>query len=119
MFRDALLGKFTVSMLVDYLGDTSLRTVQRWYASDKAPRAVVLMIRMLKGELGIIHPDWQGWSIGKDGLLYSPEGRHVQPGELRALQYQGARIRALENRVKELTEQPVEPGRLIKIRLDK
>lgn len=108
MFRESLLGVFTVGMLADYLGDTSLRTVQRWAAADKAPQSVCIMLALLGGDLGLIHPDWRGWRLKKDGFIWSPEGRHFDPGELRAFQYYYARVSALEQRL-------AEPDHLIKI----
>lgn len=102
MFRDELLGQFTVATLADYLADTSLRTVQRWHAQDRAPAAVIKLLQCLRGDLGLIHPDWAGWLLKKDGFLWSPEDRRFDYGELRALQYHYARIRTLETDNKNL-----------------
>lgn len=109
MFRDTLLGQFTVSTLADYLADTSLRTVQRWYQQDRAPVAVIKLLQCLKGDLGMIHPDWSGWLLKEDGLIWSPEGRYFDCGEMRAWQYRYAMISELKqhnaelkNKIKEL-----------------
>lgn len=71
VFRD-LVACQSGQSIADYL-QVSLRTVRRWKAgAAEAPHSAVLAIRLhLHCDLGALHPDWQGWAIGK-GLLYTP-----------------------------------------------
>jgi len=100
MFREALLGLFTVPGLSDYLGDVSLRTVQRWHANNAAPNAVIKLLQCLAGDLSIINPGWQGWRIGRDGLLYNPDGQAFSTGHVQAIVYQRQLTRHLKNQVR-------------------
>lgn len=74
VFRD-LVACQSGQSIVDYL-QVSLRTVRRWKAgAAEAPHSAVLAIRLhLHCDLGALHPDWQGWAIGK-GLLSLHAGR--------------------------------------------
>lgn len=72
-------------------------TAERWLASQRLPRAVGLLIRVvLEGELELVHPDWEGFRLDRWGKLWTPEGWPCSPGDLRAIRYRVAQVRELE-----------------------
>jgi len=107
MFRELLLGLYTVQGLADRLRISS-RTVRRWYAKNKAPHTVIELLQCLHGDLSKIHPDWHGWSIGRDGLLYTPDGKPFDPGHIQAIIYQRQLVRHLSQQVKQLNREKKE-----------
>jgi transcriptional regulator with XRE-family HTH domain len=67
-----------------YLGVT-VRTIRNWEnGSHRIPYPAFRLLRMKAG--GIVQvPGWDGWRFGRDGALFSPEGRSFQPWELQQL----------------------------------
>lgn len=67
-----------------FLGVT-VRTLRNWEnGANRIPYPAFRLIRMRAG--GIVHaPGWDGWRFGRDGALFSPEGRSFQPWELQQL----------------------------------
>lgn len=58
--------------IADYLG-VSARTVRRWQAGHPMPAAEFKLMQLRYGDLsGLLGPDWDGFTIGRDGLLYHP-----------------------------------------------
>ena len=67
-----------------FLGVT-VRTIRNWETgAARIPYPDFRLVRMGAG--GIVHVSgWDGWRFGRDGALFSPEGRSFQPWELRQL----------------------------------
>lgn len=67
-----------------FLGVTE-RTIRNWEkGGTRIPYPAFRLIRMRAG--GIVHASgWDGWRFGRDGALFSPEGRSFQPWELQQL----------------------------------
>lgn len=68
-----------------------LSTARRWKREATCPPKTALML--LTGDLGMLHPDWAGWTL-KRGLLCSPEGWEATPGHVRGLQMINATLAA-------------------------
>lgn len=80
-------------------------TVRRWRARRSYPLAVRRLAELeLQGNLGLIHPEWEGWIINRDGVLVTAEGWTVRPGEIRGMALNYQRISALERELKKLRE---------------
>ena len=64
-----------------YLGVTP-RTIRNWESGRyRIPYPAFRLIRMRAG--GIVHaPGWDGWRFGRDGALFTPDGRSFKPWEL-------------------------------------
>lgn len=80
-------------------------TIQRWQRGlTRVPESALFALRgAAKGQLpGQDDTHWQGWIFGKDGNLYSPDGRPFTCGDILAQQYERQLIRAQQNRIKEL-----------------
>lgn len=63
------------------------RTWQRWEAGKaRIPHAAFALLKVVaKGELpGGAGPDWEGFRFIR-GLLYTPDGEEISPGDARAL----------------------------------
>ena len=64
-------------------------TVRRWEdASKPPPRAIVLLLHLSGGQLGVLDPAWQDWCI-RAGQLWAPHllGRGFQPEHLKVYEY--------------------------------
>lgn len=63
----------------------SARTINNWLtARSPTPRVVINYLRLRAGDLGAASEDWDGWRIGTDGLMYSPEDWRMSPYNVRA-----------------------------------
>lgn len=79
------------------LGITSRITARRWArGAPRAPRWAELLARILRGEIGPIHPAWRHWGISARGELVSPEGWSFRPGEILAARLQWGRVSGAE-----------------------
>jgi DNA-binding XRE family transcriptional regulator len=67
-----------------YLGVT-VRTLRNWEnGTNRIPYPAFKLIRMRAG--GIVQaPGWDGWRFGRDGALFSPDGRSFLPWQLQQL----------------------------------
>lgn len=78
--------------------DISPRTLARWESAHDAPALAVRALELLAGGIAGLPgagPEWNGWQFAR-GLLVSPEGDEVRPGDIRALPY----LRALVNELR-------------------
>ena len=96
--------------------DVSAATVQRW--ADGRNRVPLAAITALEAHLGRL-PNmrvrhWEGWRIGRDGLLYAAGSRQgYHPGDLLSRQYERAALAALQRENAELRarlQQALEAG---------
>jgi hypothetical protein len=73
-------------------------TVARWRAAQRLPRAVSLLVAVMHhGELELVHDAWRGYRLDRrDGTLWTPTGWPCRPGDIAAIQYRLAQVRALE-----------------------
>lgn len=73
-------------------------TVARWRAEQRLPRAVSLLVRVMHdGELELIHDAWRGYRLDRrNGTLWTPTAWPCAPGDIAAIQYRLAQVRALE-----------------------
>jgi transcriptional regulator with XRE-family HTH domain len=57
-------------------------TLSRWLrgASEPPPHVVTLVRLVARGELGVLHEDWEGWRL-ENGALVSPWGARILPTE--------------------------------------
>ena len=87
--------------------DVNHATVQRW--AEGRSRVPLAAITALEAHLGRL-PNmrvrhWEGWRIGRDGLLYEHGGkRGYHPGDLLSRQYERGALAALQRENKELRE---------------
>ena len=80
------------------LTGTHIRTVRRWYRAGRLPTPVAVLLELVEhGNLGKLHDAWRGWSIDtRRGVLVTPVGDCVTPGQIAALPYRLHQIAALE-----------------------
>lgn len=73
-------------------------TVARWRTEQRLPRAVSLLIRVMHdGELGLVHDAWSGFKLDRRrGVMWTPEDWPCRPGDVLAIKYRMAQVRALE-----------------------
>lgn len=84
-----------VCALVEACG-VSLATAQRWKRLRQIPPLAARLVALyLNGDLGQLAPQWSGFVIRKS-RMWTPHGFFVRPGEICALPYRFAQIRALE-----------------------
>lgn len=80
-------------------------TIQRWQRGiTRVPESAIFTLRgAARGQLpGQDDTSWQGWIFGKDGNLYSPDGRGFSCGDILAQQYERQLIKAQQARIREL-----------------
>ena len=74
----------------------SLATAKRWKRLGRIPPQAERVISLyLQGDLGSVSHAWSGFVIRKD-QLWTPHGFFLRPGELNAIPYRFAQLRALE-----------------------
>jgi hypothetical protein len=83
--------------LVDVAG-AHRTTVARWRAEQRLPAAVSLLIRVMHdGELGLVDDAWRGFRLDRRaGVLWTPDDWPCRPGDILAIRYRMAQLRALE-----------------------
>lgn len=82
-------------------------TLARWLSGkSRIPESALVTLRAYaKGQLpGMTDEHWQGWSFGRDGLLYEPNGYSHSEGDIRAQFYERRLIKSQERRIKELED---------------
>jgi len=91
----ALWGRITAEGLATLTG-AHVTTARRWKRLVRPPRWLSLLVEtVIEGQLSPISRDFAGWVI-RGGMLYSPEGVCFTQGEIRALPFLHAQIRALQ-----------------------
>lgn len=90
----------------------NLKTLKRWEAGTaRAPRAAVLALHLLGGDLGAIWPEWAGWRLDAPGkALVAPNGYRFDHGEMMALPYQYALVAELQRKAGRGASLPVDTG---------
>lgn len=98
MLRFEALG-CSQAMAADLLG-VNVKTVKRWESgAARIPRAAVLALHLLAGDLGALWPDWIGWRLdGPGGRVVAPNGYTFDCNEMAALPYRYAQIADAERR---------------------
>ena len=77
--------------------EVSARTFRRWEQQQSYPRWAVKVVAVEAGYL--VRDGWQGWQVGRDGLLYSPELRDgFAPQDIISIAYLQQRCAELERR---------------------
>src|SRR5262245_5185868 len=73
-------------------------TVKRWRQAQRLPKPMSLLVRIAHhGELELVHPAWKGFRLdARTGALWTPEDWPCAPGDLLAIKYRAAQVRALE-----------------------
>jgi hypothetical protein len=89
------------AQLLAHVAGVSLATAHRWKRLHRIPEPAARLVALwLRGELGAIAPAWQGFTLRR-GVLWTPYGFSVSPGEISALAYRFAQLRALESELAE------------------
>jgi hypothetical protein len=71
-------------------------TARRWKREKRIPPPYDFLVQLRnRCDIGSLSEPWFGWVLRK-GLLVSPEGTGVTPGQVRAIPIQLQLIRALE-----------------------
>jgi hypothetical protein len=85
--------------------DVHRTTVERWISGQvPVPQAVLIAMKAAARSIlpGQDLAAWRGWTFGRDGDLYGPEGRGYHPGDLLGLPYLKALVRAQRQEVEQL-----------------
>lgn len=79
----------------------SLHTARRWKRRGRVPPGSRALLELaIDGELGRLARAWSGFRLHGD-RLWTPHGFSVRPGEICAMPYRFAQIRALERALAE------------------
>lgn len=80
------------------VADAHRTTVARWRETQRLPRAVSLLVRVMHhGELDLVHDAWKGFRLDRrDGTLWTPEDWPCRPTDVLAIKYRAAQLRELE-----------------------
>lgn len=99
----ALWGRINEASLAALTG-AHITTARRWKRLRRIPRWLEsLVYTVTEGRLCRIHKDWRGWMIHtRDGVLVTPEGLTVTPGQIRALPQLYALRDALQSELRQL-----------------
>jgi hypothetical protein len=85
----------SVLLLVQITG-VHIDTARRWKRAGKVPKKHAVQVALAtEGDLGVIAPEWTGFRV-KNGLLWTPEGLAVRPGDIRSIPYRAHQVLALE-----------------------
>lgn len=120
MMGDFTLGRWgfeTDQQAADYYG-VSLKTFNRYRASERAPLAVCKLQRLLANDLSALHVDWAGWTMGRDGLLYDEHNNGYTPGQVRASFYQMQIAREHQRKIareraERVEQETIKPGNVL------
>lgn len=97
--RDLLHG-LTPATIAE-LARVSVFTARRWQRGARLPPTARALLELaIAGELGGLARPWKGFRVHGD-RLWTPHGFAVRPGEISALPYRFAQIRALERELEE------------------
>lgn len=88
------------SLLAEACG-VSPDTARRWKRQGRIPPLPSRLADLaISGQLGTLGPSWSGFIFGKKEI-WTPHGFSVSPGEICAIPYRRAQIRALERELAE------------------
>jgi hypothetical protein len=89
---------------VERLLEVHRTTIQRWcHGKIDVPVAAIMALRALKGDFPHMESkDWVGWSFGRDGKLYEPNGYAHTAGTIAATWWRYQETSALRAQVREL-----------------
>ncbi len=65
--------------------NVTVKTVRNWQKKE-APFSVICCLELMSGRLDLLGSEWKGFRLTKDAI-FSPEGDHLFPYEVRALKY--------------------------------
>jgi len=82
LYREAGFNRNT---LAEYL-EVSEQTIKRWEKTDKPPRAVFLLLKILGKKLDYINESFKDFYFW-DGELYTPERIPVTAGQIRSIPF--------------------------------
>lgn len=85
-------------------------TARRWKRGDMPESARRLVAAVIAGDLGMIAPEWAGWSIS-NGVLVSPDRWEFKAGEVMTLPFLRqtvAMYEAEKRKAAELIDQPAD-----------
>lgn len=86
------------------LSGTTTRTVNNWLTGKTpVPQSVINYLSLRRGDLGKLSGDWNGWTLEKDGFLYSPEGWKLSPYNVKAGHF--LRINSQHSEIKRLCDE--------------
>lgn len=73
-------------------------TVERWKREQRLPRAVSSLVQIAHdGQLELVHDAWRGFRLDRrSGVLWTPDDWPCRPGDIMAIRYRMAQLRALE-----------------------
>jgi hypothetical protein len=75
-------------------------TARRWKRTGKVPKKHATQVALAtEGDLGVVAPEWSGFRL-KSGMLWTPEGKPIRPGDVLAIPYRAQQILALEAEVR-------------------
>lgn len=80
-------------------------TIGRWCKGQiPVPIMAIVALRALKGEFPFMEASkvWDGWTFGRDGNLYEPNGTPHTEAEIRAVFFLHQHVAALKDRIREL-----------------
>lgn len=100
--QDLLFGP---SWYIAQLLGCDIRTARRYKSgSSKLPPLATKLLQLHYGDLaGVLGPDWQGFRIGRDGLLYTPlHHRGMSALQISAMFFEHQEVIQLRVEVKKL-----------------
>ena len=88
-----------------HLAGVTLRTARRWKQAGKVSAAATPVVGLrYTGDLGYLHPDWNGFRLVK-GKLWTPENEYVKPNHVQALTIYIQTVSAQFREIKALRQQ--------------
>lgn len=89
---------------VERLLEVHRTTIQRWCNGKiDVPVSAIIALRALKGDFPHMEAkDWVGWTFGRDGKLYEPNGYAHTSGQIAATYLRYQLMAALQVQVREL-----------------
>ena len=100
-------ARMTRKEVADYL-NISMRTISKYEATEKAPKAIIECLLMIGGTCPNFsrRNDFSGWTFG-NGYIYSPAGDKFTSGDVMASIYDKQLIRSQRVELKALKKQLV------------
>lgn len=90
-----LLHGLTPDELVRLTGISSA-SARRWLRLRRIPPPARRLLELVRtGELGQIHPAWQGWKVTTKNI-FDPDGNEASQGEIRSIRARLAQLAELE-----------------------
>lgn len=93
-------------------------TIARWRATRSFPAALVQLAELeLHGRVELVHAAWTGFRLdSRDGTLWTPGNWPCRPGDILAIQYRQAQVRALERELAARAAASASPGETFQLR---